>query len=430
MLLQALCTRHTNNETLRFLCELRVENIILEKQERLGSGPFIFVRPALDMARMAGVSGCFRKMNLIRRLAFSGKPMTHTANPPIFDGHNDWLTIELRARAKSGLSFFTRRHEGHLDFVRAREGGYGGGFFAIMVPDPTLDKDAQRDYLEKAARGETPTIPPLDPHYAQRMAIASMATLFRDEERSDGRLQVVRTRDELIACLLGGVIAAVIHLEGAEPIDPNLDSLLVFHKAGLRSMGIVWGRSNAFGHGVPFAFPNSPDIGPGLTDAGRNLVRACNKLGIMIDLSHLNEKGFWDVARLTDAPLVATHSAAHALCPSPRNLTDKQIDAIGESHGVIGVNFHVGFLRQDGREDLATPLTEIVRHLDYIVKRIGIDCVALGSDFDGATMPSDLGDAAGLPRLLDALRAAGYDETSLRKIACDNWLRVLDLIWK
>jgi len=111
-------------------------------------------------------------------------------------------------------------------------------------------------------------------------------------------------------------------------------------------------------------------------------------------------------------------------------LTDKQIDAIGESGGIIGVNFHVGFLREDGKRDADTPLTEIVRHLDYIVERIGFDCVGFGSDFDGATMPRDLGDAAGLPRLLDALRACCYDEASLRKIAHENWLRVLGKTWR
>ena len=148
---------------------------------------------------------------------------------------------------------------------------------------------------------------------------------------------------------------------------------------------------------MPFRFPGSPDIGPGLTDRGRDLVRSCNELGIVLDLSHLNEQGFWDVAALTDAPLVVTHTAAHALCPSTRNLTDEQLDAVGESDGVVGVAFHVGNLRADGHQDPDTPLSEIVRHLEYIANRIGIDHVAFGSDFDGAIMPRDLGDVAGLP---------------------------------
>jgi membrane dipeptidase len=160
------------------------------------------------------------------------------------------------------------------------------------------------------------------------------------------------------------------------------------------------------------------------------LVKACNQLGIVLDLSHINEKGFWDIANLSDAPLIVTHAAAYALCQSTRNLTDKQLDAIGESDGVVGVNFHVAFLRADGRLEEKTPLTEIVRHIDYIAERIGIDHVALGSDFDGATMPLELGDVAGMPKLLAHLRQNGYDDKALRKLAHENWMRVLRRTWK
>ena len=136
-----------------------------------------------------------------------------------------------------------------------------------------------------------------------------------------------------------------------------------------------------FGHGVPFAWPRSPDTGPGLTPAGKDLVRACNRLGIMIDLSHLNEKGFWDVARLSAAPLVATHACAHANCSSTRNLTDRQLDAIRESDGVVGVNFSVNDVRPDAQDNADTPLHQLTRHFRYLVDRIGIDRVAIGSDF-------------------------------------------------
>ena len=111
----------------------------------------------------------------------------------------------------------------------------------------------------------------------------------------------------------------------------------------------------------------------------------------MLDLSHLNEQGFWDVAGLSTAPLVATHSNAHALSPGARNLTDRQLAAIHESDGMVGVNFHVGFLREDGGEDKDTPLSTVVRHIDYLVEHLGIDRVGFGSDFDGATMPAELG---------------------------------------
>ena len=152
-------------------------------------------------------------------------------------------------------------------------------------------------------------------------------------------------------------------------------------------------------------------------------------LGVMIDLSHINERGFWDVAELSDAPLVATHSAAHALCPSTRNLTDRQLDAIRDSEGMIGLNFEVSSLRGDGRDEANTPLKVVVRHVDYLAERLGVDHVGFGSDFDGATMPREIGDASGLPNLLTALMEHGYGEAELRKLAHGNWLRVLRKTW-
>jgi membrane dipeptidase len=223
----------------------------------------------------------------------------------------------------------------------------------------------------------------------------------------------------------------VLHFEGAEAIDEQLDALEVFYQAGLRSLGIVWSRPNAFGYGVPFRFPHSPDIGPGLSEAGRDLVRACNRLGIMLDLSHINEQGFWDVAGLSDAPLVVTHSAAHALCPSTRNLTDRQLDAIKASEGMVGLNFEVANLREDAWDDADTSLAIMVRHIDYLVEHLDIDGVGFGSDFDGGiTVARELEDVAGLPKLIEALREHSYDDAALRKLTHENWLRVLRRTWQ
>ena len=199
---------------------------------------------------------------------------------------------------------------------------------------------------------------------------------------------------------------------------------------GLRSLGLVWSRPNAYAHGVPFRFPASSDTGPGLTDAGRDLVRECNRLGVLVDLSHLNERGFWDMAALSDKPLVATHSNAHALCPSTRNLTDRQLDAIRDSDGMVGVNFAVAFLREDGRERVDTSLETVVRHVDYLVERLGMERVGFGSDFDGARVPRQIGDASGLPKLLGALRDRGYGDGEIRKLAHENWARVLGRTWR
>ncbi len=212
-------------------------------------------------------------------------------------------------------------------------------------------------------------------------------------------------------------------------IDTNFNALETFYEAGLRSLGITWSRSNAFGHGVPFGFPSSPDTGPGLTGAGKALVKACNELGIMVDVSHLNEAGFWDVVDATSKPVVASHSNVHKICPSSRNLTDKQLDAVRDSDGLVGLNFNVPFLHPEGERDTSMPLEVMADHIDYLVKRLGLERVALGSDFDGALMPDALCDASKLPNLMDTLRGRGYDDDALNKIGYQNWLRVLELTW-
>jgi membrane dipeptidase len=358
---------------------------------------------------------------------------------PIFDGHNDTLL----SLARTDRSFFAHGDTGHVDLPRARAGGLAGGFFAVFIPDPgtmppppppgaqSAEETLAADVARVSDRYRDPATmpPPMSLEHAQRAALAMIARLFRLETAAAGAARVVRSAADLRACLADGVLAMELHLEGAEPIDPDLDALDVFYQAGLRSLGPVWSRPNRFAHGVPFGFPVSPDAGPGLTDLGQHLVRACNRLGVLIDLSHLNERGFWDVAALSHAPLVATHSNAHALCPAARNLTDKQLDAIRDSDGLVGVNFHVGFLRPDGRHDPDTPLALLADHVDYLVARLGPERVAFGSDFDGATMPRALPDAAALPRLMDELRARGYDDPTLRRLAHENWLRVLERTW-
>lgn len=366
----------------------------------------------------------------------------------IFDGHNDTV-LSLRG---TGRSFFNRTDQGHIDLPRARAGGLAGGIFAVFVPAPRQNvsagaaadaavasavqlaapqekpSQAQRD---AASQGETSVIPPppgLTHEYALTFAMAEVARLFRTEAQSGGDVKIVRTAAELRECIENGTFAIQIHFEGAEAIDPELDALEVFHAAGLRSLGIVWSRSNAFGHGVPFGI-GSPDTGPGLTEAGKELVRACNRLRIMLDLSHLNEKGFWDVAEISDAPLVCSHSNVHAISGATRNLTAKQLDAIKASNGLVGLNFHVGFLRPDGERDPNTALDVMADHVDGLVERLGIDNVGLGSDFDGATMPEAIGDVTGLPALMETLRARGYDAAALRKIGHENWVAVLERTW-
>lgn len=346
---------------------------------------------------------------------------------PFIDGHNDVL-LELRLRGEGTRPFLTRRNEGHLDLVRAAEGGFAGGFFAAFVLPESEEERAATKIPDRTPPYAQPLAGPVPTAYAEREAGAMIGLL--DDLVAAGGVRHARALADLAAALDGGPPAAILHFEGAEPIEPDLGNLEAFYDRGLRSLGVVWARPNAFAHGVPFRFPSSPDVGDGLTDDGRRLVAACNRLGILVDLSHLNERGFWDVAAASDAPLVATHSNAHALSPNSRNLTDAQIDEIGRSGGVVGITFHAGMLTEEGGIDLATPLARVIDHVDHIVGRIGIDHVGFGSDFDGAKLPAELGDAAGLQRVVTALHDRGYAEDEIAKLAHGNWLRVLRQTWK
>lgn len=350
--------------------------------------------------------------------------MTGPTAPAVFDGHNDVLLKLYRAGGLAAAQTFLTGRDGHIDIARARAGGFGGGFFAVYIPS-AIDLDEKTHLMQQAAY-DLPLPEPIDWEDALPVALTQAAILFRLEEL--GALSIVRSAAELRACLADGRMAAIFHMEGAEAIDPDLHALEVLHKAGLRSLGPVWSRPTIFGEGVPFRYPSDGDIGGGLTDHGLRLIRRCNELGIMIDLSHMNMAGFWDVARQSDAPLVATHSNAHAVCPHARNLTDGQLDAIRDSDGMVGLNFAVAFLREDGRM-LDTGLDQMLRHLDHLIDRLGETRVGLGSDFDGAQVPSQIGSAAGLPALRQAMTDHGYDDDLMKKLCHENWLRVLEKTW-
>jgi membrane dipeptidase len=343
---------------------------------------------------------------------------------PIFDGHNDTVHL-LREYCDGGIDFLAENCAGHLDLPRARKGGLVGGFFAMWVPaeHPPGDNDLTSDETSYSVR----MAEALDPAYARHSVARQLSALKALVERSEGAIRITTSADAIEETRRDDAFSMLLHIEGAEAIGPELVELEDLYNDGLRSLGPVWSRPNIFGHGVPFAFPSSPDTGAGLTDLGKDLVRACNRLGVMVDLSHLNERGFWDVAAITDAPLVATHTCVHALCPSARNLTDRQLDAVRESNGLVGLNLCVNDLRADAHRNADTGIDTVVRHFVYLVERLGIDRVALGSDFDGATIPTAIGDASGLPRLIEALRAHGFDEASLNKIGFENWMRVLRL---
>ncbi|GAW34767.1 membrane dipeptidase [Roseovarius sp. A-2] len=343
---------------------------------------------------------------------------------PVFDGHNDLILRLLRGDVTaegvaSGLP------DGHIDKPRAIKGGFGGGMFAIFVPSPG-DKAVRHDEMCNPPY-DIPLAEPISEDEATAWTERGFAAM--NDLAAAGAIRICRNAREIEAALPAEEMAAVIHIEGAEAVDRDFEKLHGWHARGLRSLGPVWSRDTVWGHGVPFRYPSDPDTGPGLTEDGKALIRECNRLNVMVDLSHLNAKGFEDVARITDAPLVATHSNAWAVCPQSRNLTDRQLAMIRDSDGMVGINFASAFLRPDGRMDAEFELDIVLRHFNHMLTILGEDRIGLGSDFDGALVPDRIGDCAGLPNMLAALRSHGVDDGLLAKVTHGNWLRVLRKTW-
>lgn len=345
------------------------------------------------------------------------------ADYPIFDGHNDTLLRLVDADLKGQKADFFAGVEGfHIDMPKAKAGGFAGGLFAIFTPNP--------EGASGALAGKPVMGAPITREHAETYTHAMMDKGDALVEASEGAIRKCTSAAEIRAAIAENVMAMVYHIEGAEVIGPDFENFDALYERGLRSIGIVWSRNNIFGNGVPFTFPGSPDVGDGLTDLGEELVRVCNTRGLVIDLSHLNEKGFWDVAHLSEKPLVASHSNAHALASSPRNLTDKQLDAIAESKGLVGLNFACGFLREDGQHPRRDTALEVaIRHLDHLLERLGEGGVGIGSDFDGCTVPLEINDAAGLPNLTAAMERAGFGSELIGKITHKNWISLLERTW-
>ncbi len=338
----------------------------------------------------------------------------------VFDGHNDAL-LRLWRDDRPATQAFAVESPGHITLPRARAGGFGGGFFAMFALDPQVG-------LDFAIFDNPPYDTPLPPQMSRDVAwrvIMGQAQVAQELDQA-GQVWMCKTGAELRrAWNAGDPMAMVLHLEGAECIGPDLAELDTLFDLGLRSIGPVWSRPTVFAHGVPFRYPSDGDTGPGLTAAGRALVRACVARGMVVDCSHMTMKGFYDVAD-EGAALVATHSNAHAVSPSARNLTDDQLRAIGQTGGMAGLNFGTVFLRPDGRRNAAGALDHAIAHLDRMIDMAGEDHVGLGSDFDGAPMPEGLDSAADLPNLVQRMRDAGYGDQLIAKLCHENWLRFLE----
>jgi membrane dipeptidase len=334
-----------------------------------------------------------------------------TERQKVFDGHNDMLYQLWTRGEQKGQLFLSSEPSNPLSIThhKAQNGGLAGGLFAIFVP---ANKNVEGTrYLSQPEA------------FQYTLDMLAIADYLNDAHGHSFR--ICRNKSDIIKAEREGAIAAVLHIEGAEAIGADLTEIEQLSSRGIRSIGPLWSRPNIFGQGVPFTYPGSPDQGSGLTANGKALVKECDAAGIMLDVSHLNEAGFWDIAKISNQPIIASHSNAHSLCPSPRNLTDRQLDAIAERGGLVGVCFATAYLREDGARDRDTSLDLILRQFDYLISRVGEDNVAFGSDFDGAVLPASLADAAALPTLITAMRAYGFGVPLIAKLCWDNWLNKL-----
>jgi len=350
---------------------------------------------------------------------------------PVFDGHNDTFSELFNTERESPSSFFKGNRKLDIDLPRARRGGLTGGIFSIFVPPSSSSPESDPGYaLDQIKTRSEITYSSISTDYARGYTNSILDYIDKMCIQANGQVKIIRKYRDINLILQNDLLAIVLHLEGAEAINKDLTNLKEYYDRGIRSLGPVWSRPNIFGSGTPFKYPQTPDTGPGLTVYGKALIRECNRLGIMIDLSHINLKGFYDTAGLSTAPLVVTHSNVYALCQSCRNLTDEQIKIVGDSNGLIGISFVSENINSNGQPDPDTPLSSIVNHIDYVAQKIGVDHVALGSDYDGAEMPNCIKDVTGIPNLIQALRDKGYGEESLEEIAYRNWFRIFRETWK
>jgi membrane dipeptidase len=278
-------------------------------------------------------------------------------------------------------------------------------------------------------------------------------------------MKIVGNPGELLQAIREKKLAAMFGLEGGHMIENSLDKLDSFYRRGVRYMTLTWNNSTTWATSAVDETSDGDSLThKGLTDFGKQVVRRMNELGMMVDLSHVGERTFWDAIATTTKPVIVSHSCVYSLCPHPRNLKDDQIKAIGRNGGVIHLNFYSGFLDSNftrrsnqfnsrhkaERDSLITinpepyfadeylfakypeevaslrpPLSLLLDHLDYIVKLIGVDHVGLGSGFDGVnSLPQQLDDITAMPLITKELLKRGYSKKDIAKILGENFLRI------
>lgn len=308
----------------------------------------------------------------------------------IVDGHSDTI-LELFTRKRS---FWDANIKGHLDWHRANAGKINLQFMAFYIEPEFKPVGSLSRVLE------------LLDHFHLVQA---------EGEKQGHKLDVILTKEQLLQlnCQDFKVLLAI---EGGEVLEGKLSNLRILQRLGFRSITLTWNQRNQLADGV-----GERESKGGLTTFGKDVIREMNKLGMLIDVSHLNEAGFWDVLELSTQPIAATHSCCRMLCNHPRNLWDAQLKALHANNGVMGINFYPGFL---GKGKIT--VDRVIEHIEYAATVAGIDNVGLGSDFDGIEKtPIGLENAALLPVITEKLLTRGWKEADVNKVLGGNFLRVL-----
>lgn len=307
----------------------------------------------------------------------------------VFDGHCDTILEVLNHKRSLG----SRTLVGHLDIPRMKEGGVDVQFFAVFIED-----------IYKPDRSLKRTLQLID-------------CFYKEIEKNQDDISLVTNYNQIEEVNSAGKIAAILSIEGGEALEGDLGVLRVLYKLGVRLLTLTWNQRNQIADGI-----GESRTGSGLTKFGLKVIDEMNRLGMLIDVSHLSETGFWDVIKRSKTPIVASHSNCYALCPHLRNLKDEQIKALADKGGVIGITFVPNFLTQEKRK---TTVGDVVKHIDYLVEKVGVDYIGLGSDFDGTGgLPLGLEGVDKVPNITGELLDRGYKEKDIKKILGENFLRV------
>lgn len=290
-----------------------------------------------------------------------------------------------------------RHQEGHIDLPRLQEGGVDVQFFAA--------------YIE----------PIYKPDRSLKRTLQLFDGFFTELEANQDKMVLAKTAADIEEAKAAGKVAAVLAIEGGEALEGDLGVLRILHRLGVRAIGLTWNERNDIADGV-----GDCRSGGGLSEFGARLIAEMNRLGILVDVSHLSDPGFFDVIALSKQPIIASHSNARAVCDHRRNLTDEQIKLLAENGGVMGMNFCAPFVKADGQPTL----DDLIAHIDHIVQLVGPEHVGLGSDFDGITSaPKELTDASKMPLITEALLKRGYSEEHIRLILGGNYMRIFRQVW-